>query len=60
VRTSAPRYIGVIALIIRTVLAWSYLTGVRIDREARAKWGRRPRTRIVIAIHGLWLMQIEG
>ena len=36
-----------------------YFAGVGINLETRAERRRRPRTRVVITVHGLWLIQVE-
>jgi len=56
-RTWTPCGIGVI--IVRAVLR-VYFTGVGIDLKTRTEWRRRPRTRVVITEHGLWLIQVGG
>jgi hypothetical protein len=59
VRTATPGGVGVVivVVVIGAILAL-YLSRFRIYFETRAQWRRRPRARVVVTVHGLWLMRV--
>ena len=59
VRTSTPCDIGVLIIVVIRAVVALYSTRVRVDPETRAEWRRRPCTRVVVAIHGRWLIRDE-
>jgi len=55
-RTSTPCGIGVITVLVVGAILGMYFASVGINLETRAERRRRPRTRVVITVHGLWLI----